>query len=94
MKTNALNEIVFQKLREFDTLESINPSADWDAELNLKINSSVKTNYTAKYNLILVCIVILNFGLLLFSIVNDSKTATIRTMNLKLISNELLLTSN
>jgi len=94
MKTNALNEIVFQKLREFDTLESINPSADWDAELNLKINSSVKTNYTAKYNLILVCIVILNFSLLLFSIVNDSKTATIRTMNLKLISNELLLTSN
>ena len=96
MKPNKLNEKVIQKLLEFDTLENINPSTNWDTELNLKLqlNSTVKPNFITKYNLILVCVVLLNCSLILYSMLYESKQTTNRTMNLELISNELLITSN
>jgi len=96
MKSNELNEKVLKKLQEFETLENIYPSPDWDTELHIKLqlNSSIKANYISKYNFILVCIVLLNCGLILFSLFNEPKQTTSRTTNLELISNELLITSN
>jgi hypothetical protein len=96
MKSKKLNEKVLKKLHEFETLENIHPSSDWDAELytKLQLNSSIKTNIISKYNVIIICIVLLNSGLLLFSLLNEPKQSSKRTTNLKLISNELLITSN
>lgn len=96
MKSNTLNEKVLKKLHEFETLENIHPSSDWDTELQLKLqlNSSIKTNFISQYSVILVCIVLLNCGLLLFSVFNKPKETISRTTNLELISNELLITSN
>ncbi len=96
MKPNALNEKVIEKLQEFETLENIHPSSDWDAKLQMKLqlNTTIKTNFIGKYNLILVCIIVLNCGLIVFSLVNELKRTTTRTTNLELISNELLITSN
>lgn len=96
MKSNALNEKALKKLHEFETLENIHPSSDWDTELQLKLqlNSSIKTNVISQYTVILVCIVLLNCGLLLFSVFNKQKQTISRTTNLELISNELLITSN
>ena len=96
MKSNKLNEKVLKKLHEFDTLENIYPNPYWETELHLKLqlNSSIKNNILSKYNVILVCIILLNCGLLLFSVFNKPKETISRTSNLELISNELLITSN
>ena len=96
MKSKELNEKILKKFHEFETLENIHPSSDWDTELHIKLqlNSSIKTNFISKYNVIIICIVLLNSGLLLFSLLNEPKQSSKRTTNLKLISNELLITSN
>lgn len=96
MKSNELNKKVLKKLHEFESIENIYPSLDWEAKLKTKIqfNSSIKNTFISKYSLTLGCVVLLNFGLLVFSIYNESKKSKTRTTNLELISNELLITSN
>jgi hypothetical protein len=96
MKPNELNEKVIEKLHEFEALAPIYPSADWDAELQMKLQftTSIKTTFLSKYNLILVFIVLLNCGLIMFSLWSEPKPIPTRTTNLEMISNELLITSN
>ncbi len=95
MKPNTLNEKVIEKLQEFESLENIYPSSDWDYELQMKLqmHASIKTTFISKYNFILVCIVLINCGLIVFSLLNESKPTTTRTTNLEVISNELLISS-
>lgn len=96
MKQNELNQKVTEKIHEFETLKPIYSAPNWEIELNLRLqlSSKVKPNFIGKYNLILVCIVVLNCGLIAFSLLTESEKVTNRTSNLKVISNELLITTN
>jgi len=96
MNTNKLNNDIMDKLYEFETLENIYPSLDWDTKLEskLKLKSNQKSYFLNKYNLIVLSIGLINISLIVFSMLNESKKINSRSRNFELISKELLLKSN
>jgi len=96
MNTNKLNNDIMDKLYEFETLENIYPSLDWDTKLEskLKLKSNQKSYFLNKYNLIVLSIGLINVSLIVFSMLNESKKVNSRSRNFELISKELLLKSN
>ena len=96
MNRNKLNENIMDKLYEFETLENIYPSLNWETKLESKLNlmSNKKSNLINKYNLILVSIGMINASIIVFSLLNESKKVSTRTRNFELISKELLIKSN
>ena len=96
MNRNKLNENIMDKLYEFETLENIYPSLNWETKLESKLNlkSNKKSNLINKYNLILVSIGMINASIIVFSLLNESKKVSTRTRNFEIISKELLIKSN
>jgi hypothetical protein len=92
MKTEDINVI----LKEFESIESITPSENWDLVFQNKLDSArlSKSSTILKINvlmIVLVCVNIVVWGI----IANHSSTgAENRSSSLVIISNELLTNSN
>lgn len=93
MKTEDINVI----LREFESIESITPSENWDLVFQNKLDSArlSKSSTILKINVLMIVLVCLNIGVVWSITENDSaRVAVNRASNLEVISNELLTNSN
>ena len=93
MKTEDINIV----LQEFEKIENILPSENWDFifEQKLSQTKNSKINKTSKFNVAILFLVFLNVGFIMNSLLTDiTKTGVSRPDNLKSIANELLISNN
>ena len=100
MKTDTLHDKLNQKLKEFEVLENIEPSANWNDDFMAKLaDSKTKTNNisVSKITTLMLCFVVINICFLITVIHTESKenaTSNIRKAGLQNISYELLSNKN
>lgn len=93
MKTEDINIV----LQEFEKIENILPSENWDFIFEQKLSQTKKSkiNKTSKFNVAILFLVFLNVGFIMNSLLTDiTKTGVSRPDNLKSIANELLISNN
>lgn len=93
MKTEDINIV----LQEFEKIENIAPSENWDFIFEQKLSQTKKSkiNKTSKFNVAILFLVFLNVGFIMNSLLTDiTKTGVSRPDNLKSIANELLISNN
>ena len=95
MNQQELNNEITQKLTEFDSLENIELSSNWNDSLLKKINQSQKHSLlrlnTTKFTFILVLIMLVNIGLFLNLMLGHKQNISQRCNDLQIISKELLI---
>lgn len=95
MKKQKYSDKVYQKLKEFDELDSLQPSPEWRQALTIKLKDSkaysVSNSYTTRLFFISILLFILNTGIALYALNIQSSSSTDRTEILKVISNELFI---
>jgi len=95
MEEKTLNNRVVQMLNELDTIEDIQPSADWNHALMNKL-------YASKYSLRLVSpsvklvimvlfILLINVGYIISTMIFSPKHDILRNKELQVISKEFLI---
>ena len=93
MKTEDINKI----LHEFEYIENISPSENWDFVFQNKLDSVrlSKSSTITKINGLMIILVFVNIGFIWNIIASDSsEVITNRASNLQTISNELLISNN
>lgn len=95
MDNLEINKKVAQLLNEFDIIETISVSDNWENRLQLKLNSkqNLKLNYSKKYGIILVVLFFFNTSFILFSISGSSEKIDESKNDFQIISNELFINS-
>ena len=93
---NTINDKVFQKLLEFEQLEMPTCSANWETELErkLQVTEPTTTNNADDYSILILALFLVNVGLFALSVATKKTPTTSRTVDLQIISNELLISSN
>ena len=95
MKESELKNRVLQKLNEFETLENIQPSEDWNQSLMKKIGSARSKPMTgisaAKFAVAALFILLVNIGFILNSVIRNSKLPGRHDSELQIISKEFLI---
>lgn len=98
MKEPEFKNKVSQKLGEFESLENIQPSADWNSSLMSRLDSaktdSSLTFSAIKFVIIALLIVLINVGFILNALINDPQKTNQRNSDLQTISKELLINPN
>lgn len=91
MKTQDINII----LQEFDAIENISPSSNWDLVLEQKLQNSTISKTTIKLNFAMLLLVVINIGFIWNSLSTSISTTTnLREESFKTISEQLLNTDN
>lgn len=91
MKTQDINII----LQEFDAIENISPSSNWDLVFEQKLQNSKISKSNTKLNFAMLLLVIVNVGFLWNSLATSIfKTTNLREESFKTISEQLLNTDN
>ncbi len=91
MKTQDINII----LQEFDAIENISPSSNWDLVLEQKLKNFTISKKNTKLNFAMLLLAIVNVGFIMSSLTTSiSKTTNLREENFKTISEQLLNTDN
>ena len=89
---SSLNKKVLQVLNEFESMGNIQPSVDWNQSLMNRIASSrvhkSPMSSITKYAVIVLCIVLVNIGFILNSMINNQQKAQHRNNELQVISKE------
>jgi hypothetical protein len=97
MKESDLNREVLKRLAEFERIENIEPSSEWNDSLTLRIEMASGLAYSpskrssARYSIIITLILLLNIGLVLNSFFRNSQKSFIRNRDLNVISKELMV---
>jgi hypothetical protein len=95
MKESLLGDKILQKLNEFETLENIQPSEDWNQSLMQKIGSAstrpIKGLSAAKFAAAALIILLVNISFILNSVIRDSKQPMPHDSELQIISKEFLI---
>ena len=94
MTTPNFNTRAEQKLNEFESLETMHATAEWENALFAKINaaqsSSKKSFPSGGYTLIITMLIMVNVGVL-FNYFNSDKKHLIRTTEYQLLVSQLLV---
>jgi hypothetical protein len=95
MKDPEINFRVQQKLEEFEQMDRIYPSVDWNSTLMERINS-VPQHSPAKYsivrvNMLFLILILINVGFILTTLVNGTVKESNRIKDLQVVSHELLI---
>jgi hypothetical protein len=93
MKTEDINKV----LQEFESIQNISPSENWDLVFQNKLDSVrlSKSSTITKINGLMIILVFVNIGFICNIIASDSsEVITNRASNLQTISNELLISNN
>lgn len=95
MNRQEINKKTQQILFEFEAMENLSASDDWDAILTNKLllNRSVKQDYTRNYKWIVICLVVINASFIAYSFVRTSEKKERMAFNLRLVSDEILIPS-
>ena len=95
MKEAEKNNCVLQSLKEFETLEDIQPSSEWTRSMMTRLSQSgrpAKTSYQVSgATLVLIFFVLANIGVILTLISDGSRQSSTRTSDLRAISREFLI---
>ena len=94
MNQTVLNNEVLKSLNEFDTLGTIQPSAQWNESLMEKLATSKPSSSVlpkTKFTVIVLLIVLFNIGFILKVMINNSGKTQNRNSELSVISKELLI---
>ena len=95
MKNQKLNIEVRSRLAEFDRMESISPSEEWNQSMLSRLNSvkpiSGSGIIPTRYKVLVLIAILTNVGILWSSIIIESKTDKQLTIELQIISNEFLV---
>jgi len=92
--TNLQNKII-QTLYEFESLENIEPTSDWNQTLMEKIASKQSNDTGLKYKVLVLLLVSINITfLLIFSGNKSISKPSQQNIDLRAISNELLVSPN
>lgn len=94
MKESELNDKLTQKLYEFENIETLQPTSEWNQLLLEKIALSKSTSKARStrsiITVIVVCFITINFGIFINSIFSNSDKYSSRKVDLQVISNEFL----
>ena len=96
MNTIEINKKIQQKLHEFDDVETISISDKWEFSLQQKLTllKPEKSNFTINYAIIMLFLLFLNIGFFVYSYKLKTENSTNESSDFKMVSKELLLTSN
>ncbi len=99
MKNSLLENKVNQTIREFDNLENIEPSSDWNQTLMERIASEQSNNSSefsgVRFNVLVLLLILINITFFIgFSNNNNFEQKSIHNEDLRSISKELLSISN
>lgn len=90
------NTLIAQKIKEFEEMELITPSANWEADLNIKLHlaQSNRGNSVKNYSLLLVILTLVNVAFIFISTQKKSEKAISKNDDFQKLTNELLITTN
>jgi hypothetical protein len=95
MKEPELSGKVQQKIDEFEKLELIHPSSDWNNRLMEKVSSvhqySPTKVSTGAITALVLFLILINVGFILTTLVNNSLKESDRAKDLQIISCELFV---
>ncbi len=95
MKVSEVDSNVLRKLKDFEEMEAIHPSSIWNQSLMDRVSitkkASASSMVSTKFALGVLFFFIINIGLFIHTLSNNSKQALQRNDELKLISKELLI---
>ena len=95
MEESVLNRKVLRILNEFESIEDIQPSADWNQSLMNRLSSSGSPTTprftTTRYAAVILLFVLVNLGFILNSILGGSFQTIHNDKELMVISNELFV---
>jgi len=95
MKESELNNIILQKLNEFEKIENIHPSSEWNHTLMSRIASLNHTSsslfYSIKKSGIIIIIVLVNLGFVINSMIHYSNYPHHHNTEYVIISEEFLI---
>jgi hypothetical protein len=95
MKEPEMTNKVLQTLKEFESMENISPSAEWNRLLMDKLSSeklySASTFKSLKFAVAVFLIVLINISFIMISIFSDSNKSFQRKDDLQIISKEFLI---
>ena len=95
MKEQELNNKVSQTLQEFESMENIQPSAEWNNSLMQKLSvakpNSIAGFSSSKFAVLMLFVVMANIGFVFKTVMNDSQQTPNRDKELQVISKELLI---
>ena len=98
MKKQELENRVSQVLHEFDSLENLQPSTEWNDSLMQKLSvtkpNSIALYSTSKLAILILFVVMANVGFIFKTVMNDSQQIPSRANELQVISKELLINSS
>lgn len=90
-----MNDLVLKKLNEFESLESIRPSAGWNESLVKKLDSarahSISAHSFSGFTFAVILAVLINLGFILNSIIHNSDKSLYKDKEFQVISEELLI---
>ncbi len=90
-----MNDLVLQKLKEYESLESIKPSAGWNESLMKKLDSarahSISSHSFSGLTIAVILAVLINLGFILNSIIHTSNKSLYKDKEFQVISEELLI---
>lgn len=90
-------DIAHKLLQDFDAIENITASDNWNIIFQNKLDASRKSKHklVTKFNIMIMALVFINIGFLWNSLkVENSKAIVDRGSKFEIISKELLITSN
>lgn len=95
MKEPSINSKVFQSLHEFETMENITTSKEWNDSLMVRLSYAkhhpASRFPSAKFVIVAVMVLLINIGFFVNSMINNSQQDSCRNNTLQLISKELLI---
>lgn len=96
MNTLEINKKVQQKLHEFDDVETISTSGNWEFSLQQKLTllQPEKSNFITNYAIIMLFLLFLNIGFFVYSISSETENSSNVSSDFRMVSKELLLSSN
>ena len=96
MNTLEINKKVQQKLHEFDDVETISTSGNWEFSLQQKLTllQPEKSNFITNYAIIMLFLLFLNIGFFVYSICSETENSSNVSSDFRMVSKELLLSSN
>jgi hypothetical protein len=92
MKTEDRNTII----ENFDVLENIEPSENWEINFQNKLVNArySKSSSVSKFNLIVLVLILVNAGFVWNSLKSDNSKSDDKDTEYKTIANELLIPNN
>lgn len=88
--------LIAQKIKEFEEMEWITPSANWDADLNIKLHlaQSNRGSMVKNYSVLLVVLTLVNVAFILISTQKRTEKSISKNDDFQKLTNELLITTN